>query len=195
MGKVFLLTALAGALALGAFSAPALAQSDSAIDEYQENVPGAGGGPSANEGGQGGGGAGGGGGGSGSGGGGGAGASLAPETIEQLSEQGGSGLSDFTEQTGTAPASSQGSAGGGQGSGGGANANGGGATTTAGTVDDEGFFGALGNVLGTFLLGSDSDSGGLGVVFPIVLIAVVLLGTVALVAARRRGGDAEPHQG
>ena len=109
----------------------------------------------------------------------------------------GAGLSDFTEQTGTASASSQGSAGGqgsGGGSGGGSNASGAGSTGTS-SSDDEGFFGALGNVLGTFLLGSEpDDSSGLGVFFPILLIAA-LLGTVALLVTRRRRGDTEPHQG
>ena len=199
MGKVFLLALLAGALAFGALCAPALAQSDSAVDEYQENVPGAGGGPSSNEGGQGGGGAGGGGGSESGGGsaGGGAGSSLAPATADELSEQGsaGSGLSEFTERTGTAPASSQGSAGGqgsGGGSGGGSDASAGSTSTTA--SDDEGFFGGLGDVLSTLLLGTDSGSDGLGVLFPILLIAA-LLGTVAFLVLRRRRGDAEQHPG
>ena len=206
MGKVFLLAMLAGALAFGALCAPALAQSDSAVDEYQENVPGAGGGPSSNEGGQGGGGAGGGGGSeSGGSAGGGAGASLAPATADELSEQGsaGSGLSEFTERTGTAPASSQGSAGGqgsggaqgsGGGSGGGSDASAG--STSTSSSDDEGFLGGLGDVLSTLLLGTDSgsDSGGLGLLFPILLIAA-LLGTVAFLVLHRRRGDAEQHQG
>jgi hypothetical protein len=58
MRKVFLPVLLASALALAALCAPALAQTDSAVDEYQESIPGAGGGPSSNEGGQGGGGSG-----------------------------------------------------------------------------------------------------------------------------------------
>jgi hypothetical protein len=188
MRKVFLPVLLASALALAALCAPALAQSDSAIDEYQESIPGSGGGPSSSEGGQGSGG----GSESGTGPVGGGGASLAPSVADELADEGSAGaaLGDFTEKTGTAPASKASSTGGGDG--------GSSSTGPASTgSDDEGFFGSLGNVLGNFLLGSgDSDSGssGLGVFFPIVLIGA-LAGTAALLIARRRRGPVEPHQG
>jgi hypothetical protein len=192
MRKVFLPVLLASALALAALCAPALAQSDSAIDEYQESIPGSGGGPSSSEGGQGGAGGSGGGSESGTGPVGGGGASLAPSVADELADEGSAGaaLGDFTEKTGTAPASKASSTGGGDG--------GSSSTGPASTgSDDEGFFGALGNVLGNFLVGSgDSDSGssGLGVFFPIVLIGA-LAGTAALLIARRRRGPVEPHQG
>jgi hypothetical protein len=183
-------------LALAALCAPALAQTDSAVDEYQESIPGAGGGPSSNEGGQGGGGGSGGGGSeSATGPVGGGGAELAPQVANELADQGSAGaaLGDFTEQTGTAPASATNAASDGPKEG---------SSSSTGPApsgsDDEGFFGALGDVVGNFLLGSgaDSDSGssGLGVFFPIVLIGA-LAGTGALLAARRRRGAAEPHQG
>jgi hypothetical protein len=196
MRKVFLPALLASALALAALCAPALAQTDSAVDEYQESIPGAGGGPSSNEGGQGGG-SGGSGGGSDSATGpvGGGGASVAPQVADELADEGsaGVGLQSFTEETGTAPASAT------------KGANAGpqdGSSSSTGpapsSADDEGFFGSLGNVLGNFLLGSgsDSDSGssGLGVFFPIVLLGA-LAGTAALLIARRRRVPAEPHQG
>jgi hypothetical protein len=192
MRKVLFPVLLASALALAAFSAPVMAQTDSAVDEYQESIPGAGGGPSSNEGGQGGG----------SGGGSdsatgpvGGGASLAPEVADELADEGSAGtaLGDFTEETGTAPASATKAASDGPVEG---------SSSSTGPApsgsDDEGFLGALGDVLGNFLLGSgsDSDSGssGLGVFFPIVLIGA-LAGTAALLIARRRRGPAEPHQG
>jgi hypothetical protein len=192
MRKVFLPVLFASALALAALCAPALAQTDSAVDEYQESIPGAGGGPSSSEGGQGGG-SGGSGGGSESGTGpvGGGGATLAPPVADELADEGsaGAGLGNFTEETGTAPASATNATGNGGGDGG---------SSSAGSSDNgEGFFDSLGNVLGNFLLGSgsDSDSGssGLGVFFPIVLIGA-LAGTAVLLIARRRREPAEPHQ-
>lgn len=195
MKKVFLPVALASALALAALCAPALAQTDSAIDEYQENIPGAGGGPSSNEGGQGGGSGGSGGGSESATGPVGGGASLAPPVADELTDEGSAGaaLESFTEQTGTAPATATKAASDGPKEGGSSS------TGPAPTgTDEEGFFGALGNVLGNFLLGSGSDtdsgSSGLGVFFPIVLIGA-LAGTSALLVARRRRGPAEPHQG
>jgi hypothetical protein len=153
---------------------------NSAGDEYTENIPGAGGDH------QGGSGSGSGGaGGSGSGGGSGSSSSLPPGTVQALQQQGGAGAgaANFANSTGPKAAKKAARA---QASGkSGAN----GSNSTSGSESGSGSGGgSLGDVVKQVTGGSDSsDSDGMGAALPIILAASVL-GALAFLLARRRGG-------
>jgi hypothetical protein len=154
------------ALAL-AVPAGAQAQDNSALDEYLETIPGAGGdNPSSGQ----------------DGGSGGGGDPLPAETSASLESQGPAGAAAAAVAEATAPERRGGAGGSGErerrGSEDGGSGGGGGLPAVDEVVD---------NVAG----GSDSD--GLGIVFPIVLGAA-LLAAIAFVLIRRRGGPGEPTQ-
>ena len=177
MRSAFLLTLLTTAVALGTFGpATAPAQSSNAsLDDYQESVPGAGGGHGENQSPPGGGGEASGGGSHGGG--------VPPQTAEELQSNGAAGeaLSDFADETGPAAAA------GGHENGGGAQQGGADDAAGADTAPDSGgsgFFDAIGDTVSAVLTSSE-DEGGLGVIFP-VLLGAALLGTLGLFAYRRR---------
>jgi hypothetical protein len=143
---------------------------NSAGDEYTENIPGAGGDHQ---------------GGSGSGGGSGSSSSLPPGTVQALQQQGGAGAgaANFANSTGPKAAKKAARA---QASGkNGAN----GSNSTSGSESGSGSGGgSLGDVVKQVASGSDSsDSDGMGAALPIILAASVL-GALAFLLARRRGG-------
>ncbi len=175
MRKAFLPFAILGILAAAALAGPAAAapSSNSAVNEYTERLPDPGGGQSNGEG-QGGNGESGPGGGStgASEGGGSTGGSTLPSgTAQELESSGAAGnsLKGIVEETGSAPSS------------------GSGASASADGDGSDGLLNTIGGALSDFAGGSDT---GLGVGFPILLLAA-LLGAGALVL-RSRGGTG-PH--
>ena len=188
----------------------AQAQAGSGVDQYQENIPGAGGNhPDGSNGGHNGGNAGGGGhqgggggaagGGSGGGGSAGGGNSLSPQVTDELNAQGADGAATAAIADSTAPqGSGSGSNGGGNGHSGGSG-NGGGsaaagrlrlASNTTLQSDDGGGAG-LGGVVDEILGRNASSSDGMGVALPIILLATGL-GAVAFFLLARRRGPNEP---
>lgn len=191
MRKAFLPTLLVSVLAMAALcglAAAAPPSSNSAINEYQETLPGPGGGQASNGGNHGGGGkqsAGGGaqganqtGSSGGSSDGGSSGSSPLPaQAVRQLAAHGapGKALSDLAQKTGSAAGSGSGT----------------GSDTAAGSGTgggSSGFFDAIGGALSDFIRGSDT---GLGAGFPILLVAI-LVGAIAVILSRNRRG-AGPH--
>jgi hypothetical protein len=156
---------------------PALAQAkahhnsgNSAGDEYSENVPGAGGDHQGS---------------GGSGGGPGSGSSLPPGTTQALQEQGsaGAGAANFANSTGpkAAKKAAHVQASGKNGSG-----------STSGSDSGSGSGGGLGDVVKQVAgAGNSSDSDGMGIALPIILGASIL-GALAFLLARRRGGSGTP---
>ena len=219
MRRTTLLTLLATLVisAAGAATAIAATPNGSAIDQYQENIPGAagdqpsdggngagngGGGNSHSGNGGGGGGAGGGGAGGGGAGGGGSGgpASLPSSTADQLQSDGTDGAAAAALAQQTAPpaadggghgnGSTGGASGGGQtgGQSGGSSAGGAGSAAT-GSGSDQGGRSGAGHVLSAVVDGSSGDDGGIGVALPIVLGATLLAAPLLLIARRRGFGS------
>jgi hypothetical protein len=154
------LVATAALLALAAVPGPALAQDNSAIDEYTENVPGAGGDrPSRDvDGGTGGG----------------SGSTLPPSSSEALASQGAAGAAAADLAQATAPAREAGGSGGG-------------ADGSTARERSGGGVPSVGDVLAEVGRGSDSD--GLGIVLPIILGSVLVGALLFLLARRRRQGE------
>ena len=204
MRKLMIVSVVLASLAAAPVAAQA--QAGSGVDQYQENIPGAGGNhPDGSNGGHNGGNAGGGGhqgggggaagGGSGGGGSAGGGNSLSPQVTDELNAQGADGAATAAIADSTAPqGSGSGSNGGGNGhsggSGNGGSANGGsGSSNTTLQSDDGG--GGLGGVVDEILGRNSSSSDGMGVALPIILLATGL-GAVAFFLLARRRGPNEP---
>jgi hypothetical protein len=170
MRKLPLLVALAGLIAFPPH-ALALPEGNSGVDQYLENVPGAGGDRPSD------------GGGKGSGGGGSGGSSLPPGARSALDARGpiGAAVADLAEAT--APSRN-----GGDGAAGGARSGQGQDDGVALTAEsDEGS--GLGNVLDTIFGGL---GGGMGIVLPLILAAGLAAAVLVFLARRRRGGEQAP---
>ena len=176
--------ALSLIVALAIVPGTALAQDNSAIDEYTENVPSGGGDKPSDEVGSGSDGNG-----SGSDGNGG-GNALPGSSSEALESQGGDGAAAAALAQATAPESSgagteQGSSG--DGAGAEQGSSGDGASESGSSGDSDGVLASVGDIVG----GSDDD--GLGIALPIALIATLIAAIAFVVARRRRGpGEAGP---
>ncbi len=168
---------LVALLAVGlVLPAAALAQDNSAIDEYTESVPGAGGDhPSHDQGG------------GGSGGGGDGGASLPQSNADALESEGAAATAAANLAEATAPDRP---AGAGSVRDPGANES---ASSSGGESQDDAGQGApsIGDVVGGVTGGSDSD--GLGI-WLLVILGATLVAAIALALARWRRGPGEPTQ-
>jgi hypothetical protein len=181
MRKTFLPTLLVSALAMAVLCGPTAAappSSNSAINEYQETLPGPGGGQASNGGNHGGGGTQGanqtGSSNNSSGGGSSASSPLPARAVRQLAAHGapGKALSDLAQKTGSVAGSGSGK----------------GSDTAAGSGmggGSSGFLDSVGRALSDFIRGSDT---GLGAGFPI-LLAVALLGAVGVLMTRHHRGQ------
>jgi hypothetical protein len=184
-GKTGLGSILAGVIVAAALAAPAAAQlppDNSAVDEYTENVPGAGGDKPSQDvgGGSGGGAAGGGGSSDGGSGGSDSGGALPADTSSELEQAGAQGAAAADLAQATAPNDKQprdaGKAGGSSGKDDAA------VGSTAGDRGSQGITPAASS--------SGDDDGGIGIGLPIALVAIAAAGAAVLVLRRRVG---EPH--
>ena len=180
-------------VSLAAAPVAAQAQDPSGIDQYQENIPGAGGDqPGGHNGGGNAGGGHNGGGGSAGGGSAAGGSTLSPQVTDELNAHGADGAAAAAIAESTSP---QGSGSGGSGSGanasGGGNGNGNGDSGSASQLNTGHDGGGLGGVVDEILGRNASNSDGMGVALPIILLATAL-GAVAFFLLARRRGPNEP---